>query len=72
MKKSVVVATANDWVGVYVDGSLVYQNHSIDECSMETVLEALAVPCESKIVDEDWLSNECQLPDSLNEVVFKA
>ncbi len=54
-----------DWEGVYLDGVLVAQGHSVD---ISDVAAALGVEYQSVEADSDWLEDEGELPESLSDV----
>lgn len=54
-----------DWEGVYSNGKLVYQNHSID---FAVGLKALGILYDKFEADGDWLSEIGQLPPKLVDV----
>lgn len=51
MKVTFVHNEDGDWIAMYVDGNLVYANHSIDE---EKVAELLGVSFQSFYVKDDF------------------
>lgn len=65
MKKVFLLrADAGDWIGIYVDGKLVNEGHSLSESA---VLEAVEVDFDGAIVDFDKL-NWGRCPETLEEV----
>lgn len=56
---------AGDWEGLYIDGKLYAEGHSL---RASDVLDALDIPTETVTVDEEWMEDEGQLPDSLKDV----
>ena len=65
MTKEVTIVYGDDWEGLYVDGKLVAQNHSVSAIS---ALESLGFSVNQKEVDYAWLLDEGNLPDSLSDV----
>lgn len=66
-------ARGDDWEGVYIDGALVTEGHSIDE--VEAVRLALAhkvTAVECKECDCNWLHEEGNLPNALTDVKWAA
>ena len=61
----VVIVHGDDWVGVYVDGKLRYEGHSIRP---EQLLELLGINCRDFECDLDWLEEEGNLPKDLKDV----
>lgn len=56
----------DNWEGLYVDGVLKAEGHSI---SVRDVAQALGVALEVLVADERWLEEQGRLPASLGEVV---
>ena len=63
MKKFIHVA-ADDWEGLYVDGKLVAQGHSL---SLETWFRHLEVDVDSYGLDWDWMHRVGTLPANFEE-----
>ena len=57
----IVHDNSGDWVGIYVDGKLVREDHSIQE---EDVLDAIGIPNKSVWVDME----DSRLPENLDEI----
>jgi hypothetical protein len=57
----IVHDNSGDWVGIYVDGKLVREGHSIQE---EDVLDAIGIPNKSVWVDME----DSRLPENLDEI----
>lgn len=57
---------ADDWCGLYVDGKLEYEGHSLDPYH---VFVALKLPFNEFAVNEDWLCDEGRLPENLEDVL---
>ena len=66
--KKITFVNVDDWVGVYLDGKLEYENHSIDA---DDCLTLLGIECESLWVDPDWMGDRCRLPEDLKDVKFE-
>jgi hypothetical protein len=67
--KIVVVGSSNgDWEGMYVDGKLKVQGHSIH---WTDALEALGLKFEQHEADDEWMGNFSNFPSSLKKVVLK-
>ena len=62
----VVIAVFDDWNGIYIDGKLEYENHSLDH---RNVLDALNIKYESIDVPMDELDIG-RLPDNLEELKY--
>lgn len=65
----VTLVTASDWTGLYLDGVLVAEGHSISEAQ---VAEALGFTVAYATADEDWLNERGHLPQKLSEVKHAA
>lgn len=63
-----VLVHGEDWSGLYLNGKLVYENHSI---SSETLLDCLEIPYDVRWVNEDWLFDFGSLPRTLGDVVYE-
>ena len=66
---NIIIADADDWCGLYVDGKLVMEDHDItasDVCPLIVghTLEAYI----HKEVDFDWLSDIGNFPETIEEV----
>jgi hypothetical protein len=62
MKVALVHSTDGDWIGLYIDGKLVMEDHSLQESE---VLEAVGIPVEKEL----WVelpTGHC--PDKLEDV----
>lgn len=60
-----VLVRADDWTGLYKNGVLIYEDHSID---LETYSEIVGIPCPVKWADDDWLIEAGHLPELLSDV----
>lgn len=60
--------TSSDWEGLYVDGELVLEGHSI---SAMQVLRALKIAYTSVEADDDWLYDVGRLPEKIEDIVVK-
>lgn len=66
LAKRLVFVHGDDWIGVYLDGKLLDEGHSI---SAQQLVEVLAGEwAESRTPDEAWLEDEGTLPDVLTDV----
>jgi hypothetical protein len=57
---------SDDWCGIYVDGELEYENHTLSVIDLLLITEA---DFEQIWADEEWISERGVLPKDLNEVV---
>jgi hypothetical protein len=64
-KKKITYVTSDEWEGIYVDGKLVCENHSL---SIREFLEYTGVECDRMDCDEDWMADHGHLPEDLAEV----
>lgn len=70
---NMVFADADTWMGIYVDGKLEYEGHSIyPEDAVKLAIEKGVTSVERKCVDLGWLdeSGLGALPENLSEVVW--
>lgn len=64
----ITIIRGEDWVGLYKDGNLLREDHSL---AVSDVLEALGVEHETRFADDGWLSERGWLPNKLSNVVFQ-
>jgi hypothetical protein len=71
LERALVFVTGDDWEGIYVEGLLIKQGHSI------TVLDALMVGADNpslkrvqKEANIDWLNDVGELPEQIRDVVW--
>lgn len=73
----VCLALGDDWDGLYIDGKLVEQGHSIQPAeAMRAVLNDITPPLtrgdvEVREVDYSWLEDRGSLPDEISEVIWR-
>ncbi len=61
----ITIVKADDWIGIYKDDDLLYENHSIDA---DELLRVLGI--EYKYISaENYLYEHGNCPDSLKDVV---
>jgi len=65
MTITVVGNPSGDWEGVYVDGILKFEGHSIQWWQM---LKALGIEYTTFDADDEWLLDRGRLPEKLTEV----
>jgi hypothetical protein len=63
--EKITYVRGQDWEGLYIDGELVEEGHSI---CVEEVVEALGFTCERIMADQEWLEDRGDLPYCLGEV----
>lgn len=63
----IVIVNADDWQGLYINGVLKFENHSID---LDVFAKFAGVELEEKWCNDDWLSERGRLPDRLDDVCF--
>ena len=61
----IVLAIADDWSGIYVDGTLKYEGHSL---SPTNVMDSIGVPHEAVYPDNKWLESIGNLPLKLSDI----
>lgn len=66
MSRNITIAQADDWIGVYINGELQAEGHSI---STVELLEVLGVEHEQVSVDQEWIEDRGNLPANLADVV---
>ena len=70
-----VVVVGDDWQGIYLNGVLVTQNHSVSAIALLRSMDGYAVSgrlnVEIREADPEWLCHNGDLPQTLNEVKFK-
>jgi hypothetical protein len=57
----------DNWEGLYVNGRLVAEGHSLDA---REALEAVGWAVESRELDEEWITERGHLPDGIDRVRF--
>lgn len=65
---TVMFLSADDWFGVYVNGVLCGQNHTIRGVEWKYIFEKLGCKFEWNSIDDEWLENQGHLPDQLSEI----
>jgi len=61
-----------DWEGLYKDGQLITQGHSIDwPYVLESILKGSDISLETANANLTWLYECGQFPDDLQDVVFQ-
>jgi len=66
--KKVVLVDGDDWQGLYVNGKLETQGHSVE---LDDVLKVFGITIDTIYADLDWLSDLGYLPDKLKDVKGK-
>lgn len=69
-RTAIVIVKADDWKGIYFDGKLQEQGHSLD-----LMMDVLVPLCglrightEQRWVNDDWLETEGDLPQLLSDI----
>lgn len=62
------VSNGDDWEGIYLDGKLLAQGHSV---SAEDILLALGHKVKYEMTEEGWLEDQGYLPDNIQDVKFE-
>ena len=72
----IVIITANDWQGLYLNGVLVTEDHKIDAIAALRAMDGYKF--EGRLdfsnlagVDEEWLLEQGRFPARLEYVIFK-
>lgn len=65
---TIVSSSLGDWEGLYRDGHLLDEGHSL---RLDKILELLGFEVEEKEAAQDWLENEGSLPQDLEKVKFQ-
>lgn len=69
----VYVAGECEWEGVYVQGAILDQNHSLSAGNtLEAVLAALGIPFERIEVKQEWMDAMGHLPEDLKLIPRRA
>lgn len=69
MKKDIVLVNGEDREGVYVDGELKYEDHTLQSSEL---LDVLCVKHECKDIDEEFfVSSNGRLPKCLKDCKFE-
>ena len=64
----IVLVRGEDWVGLYKEGNLLTENHSL---SIDEVLTALGIEHDVLWADDEWLNERGWLPNKLTNVVLQ-
>lgn len=64
----IVSAESGDWEGLYRNGILLTQGHSL---RIWEVLKLLGFCVEERVADDEWIENNGSLPESLDWVEYK-
>lgn len=68
MNKQFTYVDGDGWVGLYVDGNLIYEDHDLDAL---TVFELMGIGVARLDADLDWIDKVGHFPLQLKEVVTK-
>lgn len=73
MADIVFVTNEDDWQGVYVDGQLITDGHTIDYSALfDRLIGETISSTKWRVVDEDWMQEEeGYLPSNLFDVKLK-
>lgn len=66
-KDKFLLVTADDWQGLYKNGILITEDHTIE---LQTILKHLGIELEEKECDCNWIHERGNLPDKLKDVKF--
>jgi len=66
-----IVTDDCEWVGIYLDGYCLLQDHTLSAQQLLRELNNLQlIKLETKICNADWLMTEGYLPEKLHDVVI--
>lgn len=65
MSKFVVVSDGDRWEGLYVDGKLVAEHHSIE---LQDLADAAGLDFDYRYADGDWVAKRGSFPKKLKDV----
>lgn len=68
-KQISIVGNGDDWEGLYVDGKLALQGHSLGR--VQDVLEILGFDVLDRLTEEGWLEDIGYLPENMEDVKFE-
>lgn len=69
MIEKITLFWGEDWEGLYINGKLTIENHSIRSSEVIKVLEAHGMEAASIEVDDDWLMAVERMPEDADDVV---
>jgi hypothetical protein len=64
----VTFVNGSNWVGLYIDGELKYEDHDIEP---DILLDYLKLDYDWYYADETWLGHRGRLPQKIDDVVLK-
>ncbi len=64
----ITIAYAEEWMGLYIDGTLRKESHSLN---IDTVLQELGIEHQAKIIDRYYLGRGDRLPIKESDVVWE-
>jgi hypothetical protein len=71
----ITVVDSEDWTGLYINGTLEYEGHSIPWFEVVEALQRrganLVVKDRYAMVSEEWIQGRGKLPRKLDEVIFE-
>jgi hypothetical protein len=65
--KNIKYILSNDWQGLYLNGELVLEDHSLHPTK---VLESLGIKFELLSANEEWLEEQGRFPEKFADVVL--
>lgn len=68
----VLVSGEEDWEGVYVNGTLFWEGHSVPGWVVIDALASAGLPARTFTVSHDWMIDEGRLPKSLSDIPEEA
>ncbi len=71
-ESGIIIARADDWMGIYAKGLLMCEGHSIpDEELIRVGQDYPSLSIQSKEVDYDWMHDEGCFPQNIEDVKFQ-
>lgn len=66
-----IIAECDNWIGCYVDGELIQEDHSyLPEDWVQLTIDYDVTEVEKKFVNYDWMNERGSLPNNLSDVVW--
>lgn len=73
MNIAISIVSGEDWEGLYINGALQNQGHSVSVLSVINALKrhGIEIVYNELCVDDLWLEGRYSLPDNLSDVAFE-
>ena len=69
MIEKIALFWGDDWEGLYINGKLIYENHSIRAHEIITILEKHGMDATCVEVNDYWLMENGRLPEDATDVL---